>query len=110
MKNKDKQFANIVVQDVFDVLGGKWRGMILASLCDKGKRFNELKRDLGRITPTILTKELKYLEINKLLIRKETDGANVIYELTSHGHSLEPLIEQIVKWGLMHRSIVLNNN
>ncbi len=109
MKNKDKHFANTIVQDVFDVLGGKWRGMILASLCDREKRFNELKRDLGRITPKTLTKELKFLEENKLLIRNEIDANNVLYELTTHGHSLSPLIAQIVKWGMKHRKEVLGS-
>ncbi|MBK9634757.1 MAG: winged helix-turn-helix transcriptional regulator [Bacteroidetes bacterium] len=38
-------------------------------MCDKEKRFNRLKRDLGTITPRTLTKKLKYLEMNKLVIR-----------------------------------------
>ena len=54
MKNKQKQIQVRDVQDVIDLIGGWWRGAILASLCDKGKRFNELKRDLGSITPTTL--------------------------------------------------------
>ncbi|CAG0907421.1 unnamed protein product, partial [Cyprideis torosa] len=66
MKNKQKQVQLRDVQDVIDLIGGRWRGAILASLCDKEKRFNELKRDLGKITPRTLSKELKYLEMNKL--------------------------------------------
>lgn len=99
------------VQDVIDIIGGRWRGAILASLCDKEKRFNELKRDLGTITPRTLTKELKYLEMNKLIIRKEdtTGGLAVIYSLTEHGISLEPLIATIVAWGQKHRKIVLGD-
>ena len=65
MKNKQKQIQLRDVQDVLDIIGGRWRGAILASLCDKEKRFNELKRDLGTITPRTLAKELKYLEMNK---------------------------------------------
>ena len=63
MRNKEKQSHLRDVQDVIDIIGGRWRGAILASLCDKEKRFNELKRDLGSITPKTLTKELKYLEL-----------------------------------------------
>ena len=109
MKNKQKQVQVRDVQDVLDIIGGRWRGAILASLCDKEKRFNELKRDLGSITPTILTKELKYLEMSKLLVR-EVDAVNataVVYSLTEHGQSLEPLIGQIVLWGQKHRKVVL---
>lgn len=109
MKNKQKQIQLRDVQNVIDMIGGRWRGAILASLCDKEKRFNELKRDLGSITPRTLTKELKYLEMNKLVSREvETESAvSVVYSLTKHGKSLEPLIGQIVIWGQKHRKVVL---
>lgn len=109
MKNKQKEIQLRDVQDVIEIIGGKWRGAILASLCDKEKRFNELKRDLGTITPRTLTKELKYLEMNKLVIR-EADSENsisVLYRLTKHGESLEPLIGQIVVWGQKHRKMIM---
>ena len=108
MKNKQKQGQLRDVQDVLDIIGGRWRGAILASLCDKPKRFNDLKRDLGSITPRILTQELKYLEMSKLLIR-EAEGGNAIavtYSLTPHGHSLEPMMGQIVAWGRKHRAVI----
>jgi len=109
MKNKEKYIQNRDAQDVIELIGGRWRGAILASLCDKEKRFNELKRDLGSITPRTLTKELKYLEMNKLLVREvERESAiSVVYSLTKHGKSLEPLIGQIAVWGQKHRKIVL---
>jgi DNA-binding HxlR family transcriptional regulator len=108
MKNKQKQGQLRDVQDVLDIIGGRWRGAILASLCAKPKRFNELKRDLGSITPRTLTKELKYLEMSKLLNREEgeTNTISVMYSLTPHGHSLDPLIGQIVAWGRKHRNVI----
>lgn len=109
MRNKQKQVQLRDVQDVIDIIGRRWRGAILASLCDKEKRFNELKRDLGAITPRTLTKELKYLEMNKLVNRK-ADALSTIavsYHLTKHGKSLEPLIKAIVKWGQKHRKMVM---
>ena len=109
MKNKHKQIQVRDVQDVIDIIGGRWRGSILASLCDKEKRFNELKRDLGSITPRTLTKELKYLEMNKLVFREAEaiNAISVVYSLTEHGKSLEPLIGEILIWGQKHREIVL---
>jgi DNA-binding HxlR family transcriptional regulator len=109
MKDKQKQVQLRDVQDVIDIIGGRWRGAILASLCDKEKRFNELKRDLGTITPRTLTKELKFLELNKLISREvDTETAvSVSYSLTKHGSSIEPLIGQIVAWGQKHRKIIL---
>ena len=61
------------------------------------------------ILNSILTKELKYLELNKL-VNREVDMASAItisYSLTKHGKSLEPLIGQIVVWGQKHRKVVL---
>ncbi len=109
MKNKEKHFQNRDVQDVIEIIGGRWRGAILASLCDKEKRFNELKRDLGTITPRTLIKDLKFLEMHKLVSREdETESlGSVVYSLTEHGKSLEPLIGQIVVWGQKHRKVIL---
>ena len=109
MKNKQKQVQLRDVQDVLDIIGGRWRGAILASLCDKPKRFNELKRDVGSITARSLAKELKYLELNKLLTKESSSKATltVAYSLTKHGYSLNPLIGEIVKWGQKHRKIVM---
>lgn len=109
MKNNQKQVQLRDVQDVIDIIGGRWRGAILASLCDKEKRFNELKRDLGSITARTLTKELKYLEMNKLVTREVEASAalSVVYSLTKHGKSLEPLIGAIVTWGQKHRKVIL---
>lgn len=107
MRNKKKQEQLRDVQDVIDIIGGRWKGAILASLCDKGKRFNELQRDLEIITPRILTKELRYLEMNRLVVREPENGNGVLYHLTDHGKSLDPLIGAIVEWGKKHREVVL---
>ncbi|HNE50019.1 MAG TPA: helix-turn-helix domain-containing protein [Chitinophagales bacterium] len=110
MKNKQKQIQLRDVQDVIDIIGGRWRGAILASLCDKAKRFNELKRDLGHITPRTLTKELRFLETHQLIHREvdTTEAISISYRLSKHGTSLEPLIQHIVLWGQKHRKIILS--
>jgi DNA-binding HxlR family transcriptional regulator len=107
MKNRQKHIQNRDVQDVIELMGGLWRGAILASLCDKEKRFNELKRDLGNITPRTLTKELRYLEINKLVRRDVSGVVSVLYCPTKHGKSLDPLIVQIFHWGQKQRKVIL---
>ncbi len=50
---KDKKTGMKIVADVLDIIGGKWRGQILARLCDKPMRFNALKDDLGKITSSV---------------------------------------------------------
>lgn len=109
MQNKQKQRQLRDVYDVLDILGGRWKAMILASLCDSPKRFNELKNDIGEITPRMLSKELRYLELNQLVFRSEdpNNAVAVIYALTDHGCSLEPVIGTLVEWGQKHRKRIL---
>jgi DNA-binding HxlR family transcriptional regulator len=112
MEVKNKQQGIKVVADVLDIVGGKWRGQILAHLCDNPKRFNELKTVLNRITSSTLTKELRYLEDIKMIERKIIQETPMVveYRLTKHGLSIKDLIKHIVKWGLKHREIVLKRN
>lgn len=106
MRNQTKQTQLRHVGDVLDVLGGRWRGAVLASLCGADKRFNELRRDLPPITSRTLSRELSYLQECKL-VRVTRTSAEATYSLTPHGRSLEPLIGQIVAWGQRHRRVVL---
>jgi DNA-binding HxlR family transcriptional regulator len=105
---KTKQQGIKVVADVLDIVGGKWRGQILAHLCDNPKRFNELKTVLNRITSSTLTKELRYLEDIKMVERKIIQETPIVveYRLTEHGMSIKDLIVTIIEWGLKHRDTV----
>jgi DNA-binding HxlR family transcriptional regulator len=108
MEVKNKQQGIKVVADVLDIVGGKWRGQILAHLCDNPKRFNELKTVLFKVTSSTLTKELRYLEDIKIVERKIIQDTPIIveYRLTEHGKSIKDLIKIIIEWGLKHREIV----
>lgn len=112
MEVKTKQQGIKVVADVLDIVGGKWRGQILAHLCDSPKRFNELKLVLNRITSSTLTKELRYLEDIKMVERKVIQDTPIVveYRLTTHGMSIKDLIYHIVEWGLKHRKIVFKKD
>jgi DNA-binding HxlR family transcriptional regulator len=105
---KTKQQGIKVVADVLDIVGGKWRGQILAHLCDNPKRFNELKTVLNRITSSTLTNELRYLEDIKMVERKIIQETPIVveYRLTEHGMSIKDLIVTIIEWGLKHRDTV----
>jgi DNA-binding HxlR family transcriptional regulator len=108
----NKQHGIKVVGDVLDIVGGKWRGQILAHLCDNPKRFNELKTVLFKITSSTLTKELRYLEDIKIVERKIIQDTPIIveYRLTEHGKSIKDLIKHIVEWGIKHREIVFQKD
>lgn len=105
---EDKTIGIKIVADVLDIIGGKWRGQILAKLCDNAMRFNELKEALRGVTSSTLTKELRYLEDIKMVERRvlNTSPIMVEYALTEHGASIKEIIENIIQWGLKHRKTV----
>lgn len=78
---------------------------IIALLCYEDFRYYELEKGLTKITPKMLSKELKGLEINGLVERKVYDSipVKVTYKLADYGYTLIPLIIEITKWGQQHR-------
>lgn len=72
-------------------------------------RFNELSKALGSITDKTLSKELKSLESNELIIREEFDTfpPTVQYSITAHGMSLEKVLDELHFWGLAHRQKIM---
>jgi len=99
------------VKDALYVLNGKWKLPLILSLQDGPKRFNEIQKSLGEITPKILSKELKDLELNEFVLRKvySTTPVTVTYELTEYSGSLEKVIDELRNWGLQHRERLVTN-
>ncbi|MEY8761635.1 winged helix-turn-helix transcriptional regulator [Chryseobacterium tongliaoense] len=96
------------MRDSLDVLGGKWKLMILRYLTnrlDQQIHFKKLQRGIEGISAKMLSKELKELEINLLITRtiQDTKPITVIYAVTEYGKSVLPVTETLVKWGLLHR-------
>jgi DNA-binding HxlR family transcriptional regulator len=94
-------------RDTLDLLSGKWKILIIMALAVKGRsRFMEMVRDIGSITPKMLSKELRDLEQNQLVTRKvlPTIPVTVEYELTEYGHTLQPVIASMRDWGMAHRA------
>lgn len=100
--------ANLAIRDTLDIVGGKWK-LILISVLRSGKKgFNELSREAG-ISPRILSKELQELEMNGLVSRKvrDTKPITVQYELTEYSHSLNDVLVAMEKWGYQHRKRIV---
>jgi DNA-binding HxlR family transcriptional regulator len=93
------------VQDTLDVIGGKWKILLLLTLGERPKRFKELSRDL-EVSPRMLSRELQAMELNKLITRTalDTRPLGVEYAITEHGRSFQEVIESLKDWGLKHRS------
>lgn len=84
-----------------EILGGKWRLLILYQLFSHTQRFKDLQQNIGGITPRMLTKELRILEkfniVEKEVYREVPP--RVEYSLTDDGVKLFPLIENIKRFG-----------
>ena len=100
------------VRDALDILSGKWKLPIIIALTFDNKRFKEMQREIEHITPKMLSKELKELEVNQLVKRTvyDTLPVTVEYSLTPYGKSLHKVIEELRTWGLQHRKRLLSKN
>ena len=98
------------VKDTQDLLGGKWKIVILAALYINGKfRFMDLTRHIDGIAPKVLSKELKDLEMNMLVKRTviDTMPITVEYELTTQGRTLNDVVYAMAEWGIKYRKSIL---
>ncbi|MFB9109443.1 winged helix-turn-helix transcriptional regulator [Flavobacterium gyeonganense] len=100
----------IAIQDSMDVLSGKWKIPIISSICYYNKRrFSDILHDVVGISNKMLSKELKELEVNKIVSRTvlETQPISVQYELTEHGKTLQNIINNLSEWGQTHRRKII---
>ena len=86
----------LALNDTVQVLNGKWKLPIIGSLFFGKKRFKELEREIPGITPRMLSKELKDLEMNGIVTRTvyDTIPVTVEYELTKSGRSFSKVLEE----------------
>lgn len=99
----------LAINDALDILRGKWKIQIIGALIFGKKRFKELQREVDGITAKMLSKELRDLEMNELVLRTvhDTIPVTVEYELTEYGATLEKLIDELYNWGTKHRKRII---
>lgn len=99
----------LAVNDTMNVISGKWKIPIIGSLLFGKKRFKEMEKDIPKITPRMLSKELKDLEVNGFVTRTvyNTIPVTVEYELTKSGERFIKVLDMMVGWGLQHREGVI---
>lgn len=100
------------VRDTLYVLSGKWKLPIIIALQSGPRRFKDLQRELQEITPKVLSKELKELELNQFVTRTvySTTPVTVEYELTKYSQSLNKIIYEMRNWGIQHRKRIMTNS
>ncbi|MGA9097397.1 MAG: helix-turn-helix domain-containing protein [Methanotrichaceae archaeon] len=93
------------IDATLDVIGGKWKPLIIYALNDETLRFSQLLDKLQpRVTQRMLTKQLRQLEEDGLITRKVYTQVppKVEYSLTELGKSLMPILDQLCEWGTEH--------
>lgn len=122
MKNKEEkspkvpmkeQFGNymVPVRDALEIFSGKWKIPIITALTFyQTCGFKELERIVEGITPKMLSKELKFLEDNMLILRKveDTRPVTVTYSITDYGKTCRSVMSELYRWGTEHRRKVFN--
>jgi DNA-binding HxlR family transcriptional regulator len=106
MPSKEACTSSIAaVRDTIYAMGGKWKLPIIIALSGGPMRFRELQKALVDITPKVLSKELKELELNEFLTRTvyDTTPVTVEYELTGYSRTLKGILKEMRDWGVQHR-------
>jgi DNA-binding HxlR family transcriptional regulator len=96
------------VLDALYVLNGKWKLPIILCLMQSSKRFNEIQSTITHISPKVLAKELKDLELNYFIKRNvyATTPVSIVYEATEYSATLKNILAELSTWGEAHREKV----
>lgn len=94
------------VEFTLNVIGGKWKGVLLYHLMDGTKRFNEFRRICPGITQRMLTLQLRELEEDGVVHREvyQQVPPKVEYSLTEFGRTLIPIIRLMRDWGVTYQT------
>ena len=89
------------VSVTLEIIGGKWKSLILWHLSFKTLRFSQLQRRLVKVTQKMLTQQLRELEADGLIHREVYAEVppRVEYSLTELGKSVVPILQQMSQWG-----------
>ncbi|NBW36301.1 MAG: transcriptional regulator [Cytophagia bacterium] len=90
------------VTGTLQLIGGKWKPIILYCIRSETKRFGEISARIPSLSRKVLTEQLKELERDGLIIRKQFNEIppRVEYKLTTLGQSLAPVLNEMEKWGM----------
>lgn len=102
----EKTLPDCPVETTLQLIGDKWKVLIIRDLMTGTKRFNELMRSVTGITQKVLTSNLRSMEQSGLLTRKIYPEVppRVEYTLTKTGRSLKPILESMYIWGMAYKN------
>ncbi len=99
--NSDCTTYHCPVDATLDMIGGKYKALILWHLINNTLRFGELRKLIPQATPKMLTQQLRELEEDHLIIRTvyPVVPPKVEYMLSDLGNSIRPILETMYNWG-----------
>jgi DNA-binding HxlR family transcriptional regulator len=103
-KQRHTTYTHCPVEATLDIIGGKWKSIILFRVLEDTRRFNELRRLLPSLTQRMLTNQLRELERDGLIARKVYAEVppKVEYSITAFGKTLEPVLRSLTQWAETH--------
>lgn len=103
-----KELPACPVEITLQLIGNRWKVLIMRDLLEGTKRFGELKKSVGSITQKVLTQNLRDMEESGLVIRKVYAEVppRVDYTLTEVGYSLKPVLDSMIEWGTSYKNKV----
>ncbi|MCM3004220.1 winged helix-turn-helix transcriptional regulator [Priestia koreensis] len=101
LTEEEEQDISCSVEEVINVLGGKWSFHVLKELFDGTRRFGEIRKSIKGISPKALTDTLRHFEDNGIVEREihATVPVTVEYSLTDKGASLNLVLREMKIWG-----------
>lgn len=103
-ENGAQKRYRVGVEAALEVMGGKWKPLIIYHLMTGRKRTSELRRLIPDITQKMLTAQLRALEKDEIITRQvyQEIPPKVDYELTPYGWGLKPALDHLCYWGEEH--------
>ena len=104
MARKKQEEYKCPLEATMDIIGGKYKGVIIGHLINKTLRYNELQKLICHSTPKMLIQQLKELEADGIVKRKlyPIVPPKTEYSLTERGKTLIPAIIELNKWGMSY--------
>ena len=84
-----------------NIMGGKWKPMLIHALREQPQRFGQLKKMMLPISQKVLTEQLRELE-NAHIVQRQVEAGKILqvtYSLTEYGHTLGPVLDVLFRWG-----------
>lgn len=102
-----KELPECPVATTVQLIGSKWKLLIIRNLTQRPWRFNELKKDLDGISQKVLTDSLRSMEADGIVSRKVYPEVppRVEYSLSTLGQSMQPIIKAMADWGVSYQKL-----